>query len=124
MSDTPRTDAAAFHTSTNGGLLTASVVTVDVAIKLERELNAAKADLIAAQGYRAAAEEIAARRGEMVDALIAERDEARRSACMVKARYLESIDGFPRPTDDEIGIKARAIARGMRWDCFEKEAKP
>jgi hypothetical protein len=54
----------------------------------------------------------------------AERDEARRSACMVKARYLESIDGFPRPTDDEIGIKARAIARGMRWDCFEKEAKP
>ena len=40
MSDTPRTDAAAFHTYTNGGLLSVSVVTVDVAIKLERELNA------------------------------------------------------------------------------------
>jgi hypothetical protein len=53
----------------------------------------------------------------------AERDEARRSACMVKARYLESIDGFPRPTDDEIGIKARAIARGMRWDCFKEGNK-
>jgi hypothetical protein len=48
----------------------------------------------------------------------AERDEARRSACAFKARYLESIDGFPLPTDDEIGIKTRAIARRMGWDCF------
>jgi cell division protein FtsB len=47
MSDTPRTDAAAFHTYTNGGLLSASVVTVDVAMKLERELNAAKAEVAA-----------------------------------------------------------------------------
>jgi hypothetical protein len=54
----------------------------------------------------------------------AERDEARRSACMVKARYLGSIDGFPRPTDDEIGIKARAIARGIGWDCFKEEVRP
>jgi hypothetical protein len=33
------------------------------------ELDRLRADLIAAQGYRAAAEEIAKRRGEMVDAL-------------------------------------------------------
>jgi hypothetical protein len=43
---------------------------------------------------------------------------------MVKARYLGSIDGFPRPTDDEIGIKARAIARGIGWDCFKEEVRP
>jgi phosphopantothenate synthetase len=43
----------------------------------ENEIDRLRADLIAAQGYRAAAEEIAKRRGEMVDALIAERDEAR-----------------------------------------------
>jgi len=40
--------------------------------RLRAEVAALKADLIAEQGYRAAAEEIAQRRGEMVDALTAE----------------------------------------------------
>jgi hypothetical protein len=95
MSDTPRTDAAAFHTSTNGGLLTASVVTVDVAIKLERELNAANAAL--------------AQR-------TAERDEARRELCHYKCRSImdECPDAITAP---------QLIARNRGWDCFE-EAKP
>ena len=99
--------------------------------RLRADLAQRTADLERMTGQRNAAldaREITQRTLDGIDGVLsqrtAERDEARRSACMVKARYLESIDGFPRPTDDEIGIKARAIARGMRWDCFEKEAKP
>jgi uncharacterized small protein (DUF1192 family) len=48
--------------------------------EMSQEIDRLRADLIAAQGYRAAAEEIAKRRGEMVDALIAERDAERNIA--------------------------------------------
>jgi prefoldin subunit 5 len=48
----------------DGGWLTPS--------EASRALAALKADVVAEQGYRAAAEEIARRRGEMVDALTAE----------------------------------------------------
>jgi hypothetical protein len=95
MSDTPRTDAAAFHTSTNGGLLTASVVTVDVAIKLERELNAAKA-------------EIAQRTAEVAKSN-AERDEARRKWCELASAFSASI------------ITAEGLAKERGWDCFDAE---
>jgi hypothetical protein len=108
MSETPRTDARVFSVGVevrghDGEPQTeyVDVVYEGFAQELERELAAAKAEVAKAN---------------------AERDEARRSACLAKARYLESIDGFPRPTDDEIGIKARAIARGMGWDCFAPHA--
>jgi hypothetical protein len=67
------------------------------------EIDRLRADLIAEQGYRAAAEEIATRRGEMVDALNAERDEARRELCI-----------------EHLSPEAEARRRG--WDCF-KEGK-
>jgi hypothetical protein len=104
MSDTPRTDAKEHYYSAEG-LRSAPVVFADFARELER-------DLIAAQGYRAAAEEIAARRGEMVDALIAERDEARRKWCELASAFSASI------------ITAEGLAKERGWDCFEKEAKP
>jgi hypothetical protein len=72
MSDTPRTDAASWREHQQ------SVVDADFARELER-------DLIAAQGYRAAAEEIAKRRGEMVDALTAERDALAAEVAALKA---------------------------------------
>ena len=100
MSDTPRTDAAAWREHQQ------SVVDADFARELER-------DLIAAQGYRAAAEEIATRRGEMVDALIAERDEARR---------LYSVE-MSRQSSDPKRFTPEWYAKELCWDCFE-EAKP
>jgi len=54
--------------------------------RLRAENAALKADLIAEQGYRAAAEEIATRRGEMVDALIAERDALAAELAALKKR--------------------------------------
>ena len=71
MSDTPRTDQRAFKAAF---LPPEAIVTADFARELERELAALRADLIASQGYRAAFAEVAQRRGEMVDALTAERD--------------------------------------------------
>jgi hypothetical protein len=68
------------------------------------DIDRLRADLIAEQGYRAAAEEIAKRRGEMVDALIAERDEARREVCRLIAF------GFDGP---------KGAARQRGWDCFD-----
>jgi hypothetical protein len=56
-------------------------------------------------------------------AIVAERDEARRSACTFKARYMDSRIGFSPMTDDEANTEARKIASRMGWDCF-KEAKP
>jgi len=50
----------------------------------------------------------------------AERDEARRSACGFKARYMDSRIGFSPMTDDEVDAKARQIAARMGWDCFEE----
>ena len=88
---------------------------------LSKENKQLRADLIAAQGYRAAAEEIAKRRGEMVDALTAERDEARRTACLSEARYMNFALGFYPRDDDE--AKARNIAVRSGWDCFEKEGE-
>jgi hypothetical protein len=87
------------------------------------DMDAAEAEITRLRAENAAlsAEISRVRLGDLAQRT-AERDEARRSACMVKARYLESIDGFPRPTDDEIGIKARAIARGMGWNCFAPHA--
>jgi len=52
-------------------------------------------------------------------ALKAERDEARRSACTFKARYMDSRIGFSPMTDDEANTEARKIAARMRWDCFD-----
>jgi hypothetical protein len=58
-------------------------------------------------------------------ALKAERDEARRSACMFKALYMDPRIGFSPMTDNEVNAEARKIAARMRWDCFDaKEAKP
>jgi hypothetical protein len=101
MSDTPRTDAKEHYYSAEG-LRSAPVVFADFARQLER-------DLIAEQGYRAAAEEVAQRRGEMVDALIAERDEARRDICRWESGFSDK--------------NPREIAADRGWDCLE-EAKP
>jgi hypothetical protein len=76
----------------------------------EAEIDRLRADLIAAQGYRAAAEEIAKRRGEMVDALTAERDEARREVCELRADLRST-----RTSPEE-------IAEDRGWDCFRAEA--
>jgi hypothetical protein len=53
----------------------------------------------------------------------AERDEARRSACMFKALYMDPRIGFSPMTDDEANTEARKIAADRVWDCF-KEANP
>jgi hypothetical protein len=52
----------------------------------------------------------------------AERDEARRDACMVKARYMNTRIGFCPMTDDEANTEARKIAARMGWDCFAPHA--
>jgi hypothetical protein len=60
-----------------------------------------------------------------IAALKAERDEARRSACIFKARYMDTRIGFSPMTEDEANAEARRIAARMRWDCFDaKEGKP
>ena len=88
--------------------------------RLHAENAALKADLIAEQGYRAAAEEIATRRGEMVDALIAERDEARRDLCMSEAidRLHDAHPNAPISRSASIRI-ANEIAVDRGWDCFD-----
>jgi len=55
---------------------------------------------------------------------IAERDEARRSACTFKALYMDSRIGFSRMRDAEANTEARKIAARMRWDCFKEEVEP
>jgi hypothetical protein len=75
-----------------------------------KEIDRLRADLIAEQGYRAAAEEIAQRRGEMVDALTAERDEARREICLASCRLW-------------IPEHHLTVAAERGWDCW-KEVKP
>jgi hypothetical protein len=71
-------------------------VSADFASELERELNAAKADL--------------AQR-------TAERDEARRIACLSEARYMNFARGFYPRDDDE--ARARNIAVRSGWNCFD-----
>ncbi len=124
MSDTPRTDAMHGHPRI-------AHVPVHFAHELERELNAAKADLSqrTAEVAKANAERdeawltSATLRADLARAT-AERDEARRSACTFKARYMDSRIGFSPMTDDEANTEARKIAARMRWDCFKQEAKP
>lgn len=53
----------------------------------------------------------------------AERDEARRSACTFKARYMDSRIGFSPMTDDESKTEAKKIAARLGWGCF-KEVQP
>jgi hypothetical protein len=57
----------------------------------------------------------------IVDRLTAERDGARRSACIFKARYMDTRIGFSPMTEDEANAEARRIAARMRWDCFDEE---
>jgi hypothetical protein len=104
MSDTPRTDTQTYQHCYTSLLPTAGGpwVLADFARQLERDL---------------------AQRTAEVAALKAERDEARRSACGFKARYMDSRIGFSPMTDDEVDAKARQIAARMGWDCF-KEANP
>jgi hypothetical protein len=52
VSDTPRTDAKAFHNYFPGGLRNLSVVSADFARELERELAAAKAEVAKANAER------------------------------------------------------------------------
>ena len=158
MTDTPRTDAASRHREGLG--LESGKVCSDFARELERELVAAKAenadlkaridtawgdnaandritdrlraDLVAAQGYRSAAEEIARRAREMVDARTAEvakanaeRDEARRDLCVSEAiDRLQEANPNALISYSESRRIAREIAAERGWDCFEKEAKP
>jgi len=49
----------------------------------------------------------------------AERDEARRSACTLQARYMNTRIGFCPMTDDHANTEARKIAARMGWDCFD-----
>jgi hypothetical protein len=53
----------------------------------------------------------------------AERDEARREACVSEARYREER-AYPLdiPREEWIQRDARSIAAERGWDCFEKEA--
>ena len=68
------------------------------------ERDALAADLVAAQGYRSAAEESARRAREITQSMIAERDEARREACELLARSMK-------------GPMEIAAERG--WNCFD-----
>jgi hypothetical protein len=61
-----------------------------IEVHFARELER---DLIAAQGYRAAAEEIARRRGAMVDALTAERDAANARLALSMEAHQITISG-------------------------------
>jgi hypothetical protein len=90
VSDTPRTDAATYLRF--DGVVWVKGVEVDFARELERELVAAKA----------------------------ERDEARRDACVSEARYQEER-AYPLdiPRDEWIQRDARSIAAERGWDCFD-----
>jgi hypothetical protein len=57
----------------------------------------------------------------------AERDKARRDACVSEARYRELERAYPLyiPLEEWIQRDARSIAVKRGWDCFDaKEAKP
>ena len=109
MSDTPRTDQRAFKAAF---LPPEAIVTADFARELERDLNSATADLVVMQARVAAMQ-------RCIDERTAERDKARRTACTLKARYMDSRIGFSPMTDDEANTEARKIAARMGWDCFD-----
>jgi hypothetical protein len=89
--------------------------------KTRAEVAALKADLIAAQGYRAAAEEIARQRGEMVDALIVERH-----ALAAEVAALKANDPLAKmwATLAEYQPQADADGHGHSWArmCAERKA--
>jgi isocitrate dehydrogenase kinase/phosphatase len=87
MTDTPRTDAAAWQ-----DIESVALVTADFARELEREL---------------------AQR-------TAERDEARRDACVSEARYQEERNcPLNIPLEHWIQGDAKHIAAERGWDCFD-----
>jgi hypothetical protein len=93
MSDTPRTDAAAWREHQQ------SVVGADFARQLERELAALKT-------------EVAQR--------TAERDEARREACHFEAKYLDRCACPPYMSIAKyVTQDALRLAKERGWDCFE-----
>jgi recombinational DNA repair ATPase RecF len=113
-------------------------VRADFARELERDLAQRTAELERMTGQRNAAldarditqrtldgiDGVLSQRTAEVAKAIAERDEARRSACTFKARYMDARIGFSSMTDDEANTEARKIAARMGWDCFDaKEAK-
>jgi hypothetical protein len=103
MTDTPRTDKAAWREHQQ------SVVDADFARQLERELAALKAEV----SRISLRWEIADHR---VSLLWAERDEAREMYCREAARHSVCRRSI---------MDARTIARMNGWDCFDaKEAKP
>jgi len=49
--------------------------------------------------------------------LVKQRDEARRTACLYEAKYMNfSLGFYPR---DDAEAKGRSIAVRMRWNCFD-----
>ena len=55
----------------------------------------------------------------------AERDEARRMACVSEARYQEERScPLDIPREEWIHRDARIIAAERGWDCFKEEVKP
>jgi hypothetical protein len=107
MSDTPRTHKAS---RLRGSLFFVETV---VSESLERELNAANADLAQRTAERdALAEEVDRLRLQVeisdhcVAVLKAERDEARRIACSAYAEW------------------RRDLATERNWDCWKKEVDP
>jgi hypothetical protein len=112
MSDTPRTDAVTEHYFT-GGLRSASVVRQNFARELERELVrvTAERDILKDANAYLAGDAAAVRMA--CDTIIAQRDEARRDVCELRA------DLRSTPTSPE------EIAADHGWDCFDaKEGQP
>jgi hypothetical protein len=126
MSDTPRTHKAS---RLRGSLFFVETV---VSESLERELNAANADLAQRTAERdALAEEVDRLRLQVeisdhcVAVLKAERDEARRDLCVSQAvDYLCETNPDEPISYDETRRIAAEFAAERGWDCFEKEAKP
>lgn len=98
MSDTPRTDAAKNRRGIEGD----AWIRADFARELERELAQRTADL--------------AQR-------TAERDEARREACVSEAERRAEANPNAPISYGESRLIAREIAFERGWDCFE-EVKP
>ena len=97
----------------------------DSSVRAADKIKRLRAEVAAAQGYRAAAEEIATRRGEMVDALTAERDEARRIACQLEVNWNFVCSEVNKTKFRKLTLDPKAVAVERGWDCFDaKEAKP
>jgi hypothetical protein len=122
VSETPRTDKAA---RLRGGEWVVPVVFVE---RMECDLNAAKVEVALVRVENDRVRSDIDRIRVEVEQRTAERDEARRKACVSEARLLDERDELVNSdspyyaNNDEILRRAKEIAAKRGWDCFKEEA--